>query len=408
MAAPYWKGGAVAVAQVWKGTITTTTNGHTYTVTLTDMDGSTVAITYTVVNPPDTTVTLVATGFINAWNASTDTRIAGITATQSAGQVILTADSAGVPFSVATSGSGTWTGTGNTTASAGPNDWGIAPNWSTGAVPVSTDDVTIDGRGSASSILYGLNQSGVTLASLNIYAGAPQIGDANYALRISATAANTFPSADSLNQQPGNFQGSGFWSINTGTNAVTWNVSVTSTTGISGLPALVLAGNHASNVLNVYGGTVGVGVLTPGQAGNFPTINVEGGTLITGSGTDFTTATNAGGTMTLGKGSTSGTVNSTAGNTSVNGATKVGTVNCDGGTVRFNARLSGDDIGTLVMNGGTLDGTGNAAVFSATNRTLKRGGVLKLASSAQFTITTPAGNTEDYSQGSDFKIQIGK
>jgi hypothetical protein len=158
------------VAQVWKGTITTTTNGHQYTLTLTMDDSSTVAITYTVVNPPDTTATLVATGLITAWNASAHPAVSRITATQSGAQVILTADTAGVPFSVAASGTGTWSGDGNTTANVGNNDWNTARNWSLNAVPVGTDDVVIAGpsTGSSVAILYGLNQSAVAIDEFNI------------------------------------------------------------------------------------------------------------------------------------------------------------------------------------------------------------------------------------------------
>ncbi len=159
------------VAQVWKGTVTTTTNAHTYILTLTLDDGTTAAITYAVANPPDTTVTLVAAGIIAAWNASTHPAISRITATQDAGQVILTADTAGVPFSVAATGTGTWSGTGNTTANVGIYDYGTARNWSLNAVPISTDNVVISGPASGGECLaikYGLNQSSVAINAFNV------------------------------------------------------------------------------------------------------------------------------------------------------------------------------------------------------------------------------------------------
>jgi hypothetical protein len=162
MARPKWRQPAnQQVAQVWKATITTTTNGHTYTVTITDDNGDTAAITYTVANPPDTTVTLVAEGFIAAWNASLNPLIAKFTATNSAGQVILTADSAGRPFSLAASGTGTWSGDGNTTTPVSNNDYGQASNWTTDAVPTTGDDPVI--TGGSVGLLYGLNQSGVAV-----------------------------------------------------------------------------------------------------------------------------------------------------------------------------------------------------------------------------------------------------
>src|SRR5262245_12316563 len=133
-----------AVAQVWKGTVTTTTNGHTYILTLTMDDGSTAAITYVVANPPDSTVTLVATGIITAWNAAANPFVKQITATQSSGQVILTANTAGIPFSVAATGTGTWSGTGNTTSNVGNSDYATARNWQTDLAPVATNDVIVD------------------------------------------------------------------------------------------------------------------------------------------------------------------------------------------------------------------------------------------------------------------------
>jgi hypothetical protein len=165
------------VAQIYKATINTTTNGHTYIVTMTDDNGDTAAITYTVVNPPDTTVTLVAAGFIAAWNASVIPLIQKFTATQLAGQVILTAVTAGVPGSFAASGTGTWSGTGNTTENVGNSDYGTARNWQRDAVPVATDDVLFDAADSGDSVdlLYGLNQSAVAIADFRVFPG--YVGD---------------------------------------------------------------------------------------------------------------------------------------------------------------------------------------------------------------------------------------
>lgn len=57
----------------------------------------------------------------------------------------------------------TWQGNGD---SANPNDWSVAANWKEAIVPVNTDDVFI--RDTSISILAGLDQSAVTLDSLNI------------------------------------------------------------------------------------------------------------------------------------------------------------------------------------------------------------------------------------------------
>jgi len=57
----------------------------------------------------------------------------------------------------------TWQGNGD---SANPNDWGVAANWKEAAVPVNADEVFV--RDSSVSILAGLDQSAVTLDTLNI------------------------------------------------------------------------------------------------------------------------------------------------------------------------------------------------------------------------------------------------
>lgn len=167
---PTWKHRSqTSVAQVWKGTVTTTTNGHTYVVALTDDDGGSAAVTYTVANPPDTTATLVATGFVNAWNASAHPLISRLTASQSGAQVILTADAPGVPFSAVASGTGTWSGTGNTTSSVGLGDYNTAINWSGDSVPVATDDVIIPAG--TMDLQYGLNQSAVAIGEFLVESG---------------------------------------------------------------------------------------------------------------------------------------------------------------------------------------------------------------------------------------------
>lgn len=157
------------VARIWKGTITTTTDTHTYIVTITDDNGDTAAITYTVVNPPDTTVTLVGDGFVAAWNASLNPLISKFTASNSSGQITLTADSAGRPYSIAASGTGTWSGDANTTNSVDNGDYGQASNWSLDATPTTNDDVII-GKGTT-EIDHGLNASSAAIDEFTVEPG---------------------------------------------------------------------------------------------------------------------------------------------------------------------------------------------------------------------------------------------
>lgn len=156
------------VKQVWSGTVTTTTLNHTYIVTLTLDDGSTQAVTFTV-TAAETTVTLVAVAFVSAWNLSQLRGVKHITASNVAGAITLTADKAGQPFSAAASGTGTWSGDGNTVECVSRHDYAQAGNWQLDAVPVITNDVIFN-QG-VQSIFYGLDQSGVALADFRVLPG---------------------------------------------------------------------------------------------------------------------------------------------------------------------------------------------------------------------------------------------
>lgn len=405
MAAPWWVGGTTAVQQEDRftpgGTIEV---GDKFKITLTGEDGTTATITATATG---TTVASVTADLLIAWNASTSSLKGGITASDQTTYFRLLG-TAGVPFyaSAATTESDdspadlqTFVRTA-TTANKGPNDHNTAANWSGGAVPVAADDVTIDARGGSNSILYGLNQSAVALTSFKHYKGAPAVGTTTYALKIRATTAEL-----GLASNDGSSPSGALCNVDFGTAAAaTINVHDSYNTGSAGLQPTIVGGNHASHVLNVYGGIVGLGTLTPGQSCNFPTINVKGGTLTTGTATDWTTVNNSGGAVTLGKGSTSGTLNQYAGTTTVNGATKVGTINYEGGTVNFNARLSGDDIGTLTMNGsGTVDFSGNSDSFTIATLAIKKGGTIRLFKATQPTFTAI---TNDPTNGTNFNVRV--
>lgn len=82
--------------------------------------------------------------------------------------VYLTAVDAGVPFTQTSSASGTSAAltTSTTTANKSRNDYSDALNWAGGSVPVNSDDVIVENTDQ--SILYGLDQSAVTLASFTV------------------------------------------------------------------------------------------------------------------------------------------------------------------------------------------------------------------------------------------------
>src|SRR6185369_11363014 len=99
----------------------------------------------------------------DAFNASTNSLFTGITASATATTVVLTSDTAGIPFyctvsTTETGGGGADAQTfsrASTTANAGPNDWNTDANWSTGAKPVNSDNVFF--RNNAVDVKYGLS-----------------------------------------------------------------------------------------------------------------------------------------------------------------------------------------------------------------------------------------------------------
>lgn len=187
MANVYWKGGATAVAQVDTFTPATIEATDIFTLTVTGENGDTVAISVTAT---DTSATTTSGLMIAAWNASTHYLCTGITASGTA-TVILTADTAGVPFSVAST---TTDGGGNntqtfarvaTTANSGPSAWSTLSNWLDSTLAPAAnlpgadagDVVYIEGTGTTNpTILYGLNQSATAETLTAIYATKCQIG----------------------------------------------------------------------------------------------------------------------------------------------------------------------------------------------------------------------------------------
>lgn len=254
MASVAWKSGALAVAQVDTITVAGTwATNDTATITCAGK-----SITFTVAGVQ--TAAAVVTGLVAAWNLSTVLEHTEITAADGAGDTItMTADTAGVPFTITvsevTAGDGTLSNAA-TTANAGPNAWNTATNWDTGAVPVNTNDVTVDL--SYGSIYYGLDQSAVTLASLTIWdaggtgtLGLPQINAAGYAeyrdtyLKIGATI-QTIDCASSRVK------------INNGSVQTDLRVLNTGAEIEDDLGAFIWKGTHASNAVGVIKGSVSI------------------------------------------------------------------------------------------------------------------------------------------------------
>lgn len=292
MANTRWLGRAKDIAQITTATPGGTIGTETFTLTVNGKD-----VTYTAVGGD--AVADVVDGLLAAWQAADDNNpeFADATATDSTTHLTLTSATDGVPFTVTGSATGAATlVVATTTAATGKNHWDNVDNWSAGAVPVSTDNVYIDH--SSVSILYGLDQSAVTLTLLDIDStytgtiGLPKLNASNYVeyrddyLKISATTVLIGKS------QVGS--GSSRIKLNVGANATTVEIFKTGS-GAAEVPSFLLLGTHADNAVEIHSGTLGVAIFG-GEAATVKTFTQTGGETQFGAGT---TLNGAGSTCTL-------------------------------------------------------------------------------------------------------------
>ncbi len=193
MATKEWVGGTSAVAQISTITLNNDTddNETAYTITMTDENGGTSAVSIT---PSGVDESVIAAALQAAAAGSTNRLFTAITWTVATTVITATANDDGVPFyfaSTVTGGTGTTTdATG--TASAGPNDWNTAANWSTSGVPSSADAVIFTGADTSYDVLYGLDQSAIDLDTLKSgpsYTG--MVGDPDNGFYLMIDVSNT-------------------------------------------------------------------------------------------------------------------------------------------------------------------------------------------------------------------------
>lgn len=370
------------------------------------------------------TVANVTAGLAAAWATSTHPYATAITASDQTTYLKLLANEAGVPFTVTSTttdggGANTQTLTITTpTASAGPNDWSTATNWSSGTVPVNSDVVIIEN--SNVPIIWGLDQSSVTLAELRImqsytgYIGLPEEKfatsiDTNWLLtyntnkpeyrdcylKVGATLLNI-----GQNNGISNPGGSSRLKINLGSAQTTATVYDTATASLDGVKHPVrLLGTHASNAITVLKGRVGIATSTGSEVSTVATLNVR---FVSDPETDSH--------VTLGSGVTWGTINKTggillansvnsggsgilniAGAATINVASgTVSVVECRGGSITLNgghavtsasayggtiySNTSGTITTIILDNGGVVDMSGSSASRTVTNVSVMPGG----------------------------------
>lgn len=388
------------------------------TVQITGMDGTPALTTYTltvgertveVVGDTDEETTAVA--LAAAWNAATVAEFTGVTANAFSGTtpvdtITLTADVAGIPFTVVSSvsgGSGTIGAVTSVTASAGRYHADTASNWDPTGLPGDGDDVVFDNL--AVSCLFGLDTSAwpggpplwasVTIkGSYTGYIGLPEFsasGDYEYRddfLIFSLAASDSAYVA--IGEGDGSGSGRLKLSLANRTNDARIDVYLTGSRADPDVPALLIGTgtNSSTTTLNVSKGDVGVGVLFGGSAVidvlnvgfvstqatdaaveigdnvTLTTINQTGGTIDTLS--SFTTATLAAGTLTVSGAATATTINVRGGTCYYNSNGTLGTVNVTNGAV-LDFRRDQRDVTVTNMNlyeGATVYDTGQRVTLT--------------------------------------------
>jgi hypothetical protein len=364
MATRRWRGDAPKTAQVNTLTVGgTAADTQVYSVTI---NGKTVSYT---AGSADTNST-IASALKSALAASVIPEFAEVVWSVSTSVITGTAKSAGKPFSntSAATGSGTLV-TATTIANSGPNVVSLAANWEGNAVPVDGDEVVFDFG--TSDALYDLDQSAVTPASILVDAG--YRGRIGLAETNADDAAATYAEYREKYLRLGNSGdagivtvtirgGAGRIKIDTGSAQAIWNVNDTAQSLESHVPAALLKGTHAANVLNVAKGDVGV-ALFAGESSSLVAVKVGYKTnragdsrVRLGSGVGLANAAivQTGGALDLNSATTgAATITQFDGTLSINAGAQRG-LSVRGGQCIYNS-IGALEGGTVVSGDGHLD-----------------------------------------------------
>lgn len=358
MATKRFLGDSLAVAQIDTFTPANVEVSDVFEIT---MGGQSISYTAAAATVADVTAGLVA-----LLNASTIPEFAEVTWSDETTHIQGVADTAGKPFtatSSATDGGGTDTQTfvqATTTNSSGPNHWDDASNWSDGSVPATNDTVILD-IGDV-DILYGLDQSAVTLTKLVIY----QTFTGKIGLPVNNTDGTQYAEyrdqylkIGSTTTEIGRGDGAGSKRIKIDNSSIQATVTVFGSGSRidAGIPAILWKGTHASNILNVIRGDVGCAILS-GESATVATLrisfdkNVGGDAKYRGgSGVTMTNVKQSGGVAEIESNTT--LIDITGGSIRLMGSSTHAAINSDGGEVVYisDGTLTQGRIG----RGGVLD-----------------------------------------------------
>ncbi len=281
-------------------------------------------------------------------------------------------------------GAGTVSGLTTTVANSGPNDYSVASNWVSGSVPGNGDTITLTNN--THSLLYGLNQIGVSTVTINCdntytgQIGLPINNPSGYE-EYRPTFLKFQGFTASLGDGSGSGSGSGFICLDSSTTAFTCTVFSAGSPAFTGIPAVQLRNGASTNSLTVLQGIVGV-AFNPSDTCTLTTLNMG-----------YVSNTSSDAQVTCGAGCTlSGcTVTQTAGifqaltsiasltmGINANTATWLGTgnmttLNIVGGT--FSCESNGTITTATVLPGATLDASRDPRSKTITTLTVHGRGV---------------------------------
>lgn len=407
----YFLGTATVVAQLETGSIDTvdgTPADNTFTVTIGGVAISQVG---------DTDVATTAAALVALLNASTHPYFAAVTwANPSAGTITGTADTAGCPFVAALTETGAGTGSvtdfATTTASAGPNHWDTATNWSGGAVPVDTDDVIL--AHSSVNICWGLDQSAVNVDSMTVEKTFTGRQGLDYTVFATSADGETVSSTtvpeyretvleldiDALdirrNRGPGSPAGSPRLLFNLGTNACTVTIEDTASKSVDGIrPVVQITATSATTDVFIQSapGGVGIGTERPGLTSTVRKVSVTAPSTVSsvtvGIGTTITTYEQTGGANVLQAAATVTTTTVNGGTLLIDGAFLITTLTVNAGKCwPNNVPAAGNALTTLALNGGIVDGTTSSKTRTWATVTLGTDTAVLAADDNVVTITT--------------------
>jgi hypothetical protein len=268
MANVYWKGGAVATAQVTTFTPTDAPDaGDTTTLQAIDDEGGDYTLSVTGVG----SVKDLVEAFVTAATAAKTAGYAPwdeVTATENDTVLTLTVTTAGKPINfVGTAGAGETFTEATPTPNSGPYDWGTLANWidADGAIADNlpgadaSDTVYVEGDGTTNPVIkYGLDQSGTAETITALYATKCQIGSNGSA----GFAPNYLKIKASKIEINYSYIGTATYSspinINNGTVATTINVYNSGTNNPTTEPSVNLKVVESSSDIYVHAGKVGI------------------------------------------------------------------------------------------------------------------------------------------------------